>query len=71
MYGPVTRMRLKNETKRGLKKSRCPLLKFLNFLREMRSFSQSSSDSQGRLWAREKSILKIVYLRLLVPNVIV
>jgi hypothetical protein len=36
----------------------------------MRSFSQSSSDSQGRLRAREKSILKIVYSRLLVPNVI-
>jgi hypothetical protein len=57
------------------KKSRCPLLKFFEFffffLREMRSFLQSSSDSQGRLWAREKSILKIVYLRLLVPDMIV
>ena len=81
MCGPVTRMRLKNETKRGLKKeplsspnlfevmqlrgisikSLCPLLICLKFcLREVRSISQSFSDSQDRTMAQEKSILQIV-----------
>ena len=55
------RICLKNETKRGLKKSRCPLLKvFEILLREVRLFSQSLFDSQDRLIAQEKSILKIV-----------
>ena len=62
MYGPVTNLGdVKNETKRGLKKSLCPLLKVLKFLlREMRLFSQSFSGSHDRLIAQEKSILKIV-----------
>jgi hypothetical protein len=53
----------KNETKRGLKKE--PLsspkvcLKFC--LREVRSISQSFSDSLDRIMSQEKSILQIVY----------
>jgi hypothetical protein len=55
-------MCLKNETKRGPKKGRCPLLKVLKLLlREMRLFSQSFSVSQDRLEAREKSILNDCY----------
>jgi hypothetical protein len=44
------------------KKSLCPLLKAcLKFcLREVRSISQSFSDSQDRTMAQEKSILQIV-----------
>jgi hypothetical protein len=62
MYGPVTRMHLKNETKRGLKIE--PLSSPKSFeifcLREMRSISQSFSGSQDRTMAQEKSILQIV-----------
>jgi hypothetical protein len=54
---------------RGVSKEPLSSPKSFEILREMRSFSQSISDSQDRLRAREKSILKIVYLRLLVPNV--
>jgi hypothetical protein len=50
-------MRLKKKTKRGPKKGRCPLLKVLNFVKGDEIVSQSFSDSQGCLKAREKSIL--------------
>jgi hypothetical protein len=51
-------------------KSLCPLLKVcLKFcLREVRSISQSFSDSQDRTMAQEKSILQIVTFDLLVPK---
>jgi hypothetical protein len=47
----------KKKTKMGPKKGRCPLLKVLNFVKGDEIFLQSFSDSQGRLNAREKSIL--------------
>jgi hypothetical protein len=50
-------MCLKKKTKRGPKKGRCPLLKVLNFFKGDKLLSQSFSNSQGRLKAREKSIL--------------
>jgi hypothetical protein len=46
---------------RGVSKEPLSSPKSFEFLlREMRSFSQSFSDSQDRLMAQEKSILKIV-----------
>jgi hypothetical protein len=55
-------MCLKNETKRGPKKGSLSSPKgFEILLREMRLFSQSFSDSQDHLEAREKSILKDCY----------
>ena len=54
-------MCLKKKTKRGPKKGRCPLLKVLNFVKGDEIVSQSFSDSQGRLEAREKSILSDCY----------
>jgi hypothetical protein len=60
---------LKNKTKRGPKKGRCPLLKVLNFVNGDEIISQPFSDSQGCLKAREKSILKELVIQLRVPNV--
>jgi hypothetical protein len=52
------------------KKSLCPLLKIcLKFcLREVRSISQSFSDSLVRIMSQEKSILQIITFDLLVPK---
>jgi hypothetical protein len=60
----------KNETKRGLTKSLCPLLKIcLKFcLREVRSISQSFFDSLVCIMSQEKSILQIITFDLLVPK---
>jgi hypothetical protein len=54
-------MCLKNETKRGPKKGRCPLLKVLNLFKGDEIVLQPLSDSQDRLNAREKSILNDCY----------
>jgi hypothetical protein len=54
-------MCLKKKTKRSPKKGCCPLLKVLNFVKGDEIVSQSFSDSQGRLEAREKSILSDCY----------
>jgi hypothetical protein len=54
-------MCLKKKTKRSPKKVCCPLLKIFNVLKGDEIVSQSFSDSQDRLEAREKSILSNFY----------
>jgi hypothetical protein len=57
--GPFTRMCLRKMKLRGVSKEPLSSPKSL-FEREVRSISQSFSDSQDRTMAQEKSILRIV-----------